>query len=348
MRKCIYTLVACVILLAAACTVEKQARHVGPAEGEKWIGLHLLNYGTDSALQQIATQLPALAARGVNMLFLEVDYSYDFKSHPELRMKKFITREGAQAFGQACREAGIRLIVQFQSLGHQSWAKETFPLLTVYPELDITPGKFPNNDSLYCREWDPTNPKVNEIVFPLIDEIIDGFGVDGLHLGMDEVFLLSSDSAPNTKDKNPAQLFAKVVNEFHDHLAPKNVEMFIWADRLIDGTKYPYGKWESSLNGTAPAVDLIPKDIVLCDWHYEPMEKYGSVDFFLQKGFKVMPCSWRDINGVDSLISYSFRIDNPNMVGHLFTTWSRLEPDSISTYKPMIKGMEKIKAIKGE
>jgi hypothetical protein len=344
MKRLACALTACVLLLSIACTKEK---HVGPAAGEKWIGLHLLNYSTDSALQALARQLPRLADRGVNMLFLEVDYSYEFQSHPELRMKQFITRAGAQQFGKACREAGIRLIIQFQSLGHQSWAKETFPLLTVYPELDVTPGAFPNNDSLYCREWDPTNPKVNEIVFPLIDEIVDGFGVDGVHLGMDEVFLLSSDSAPNTKDKNPAELFAKVVNEFHDHLAPKKVEMFIWADRLIDGTKYQYGEWESSLNGTAPAVDMIPKDVVLCDWHYEPMKEYGSVDFFLQKGFKVMPCSWRDVTAVDSLINYSFKTGNPNMVGHLFTTWHRLEPDSISTYKPMVKGIEKIKALKG-
>jgi hypothetical protein len=342
MKKLACAFTACVLLLSVACTKQK---HVGPAAGEKWIGLHLLNYGTDSALQALTPQLPKLADQGVNMLFLEVDYSYDFKSHPELRMKQFITRAGAQQFGKACREAGLRLIIQFQSLGHQSWAKETFPLLTVYPELDVTPGAFPNNDSLYCREWDPTNPKVNQIVFPLIDEIVEGFGVDGVHLGMDEVFLLSSDSAPNTKDKNPAELFAKVVNEFHDHLAPKKVEMFIWADRLIDGTKYQYGEWESSLNGTAPALDMIPKDVVLCDWHYEPMEEYGSVNLFLDKGFKVMPCSWRDIAGVDSLIDYSFNLKNPNMVGHLFTTWHRLDPDSVAAYKPMVSGIARIKSL---
>src|SRR5689334_5943133 len=132
-------------LIVSSCSSTKE---VGPADGEKWISMHLLNFTNDSALDVIAAELPALAERGVNVLFLEVDYSFEFKSHPELRMKRFITKNAAEKFGKACREAGIRLIPQFQSLGHQSWAKETFTLLTVYPELDLTPGAFPNNDSL--------------------------------------------------------------------------------------------------------------------------------------------------------------------------------------------------------
>ena len=332
------------VLTVSSCSTNK---HVGPAEGEKWISMHLLNFTSDSALDVLTQELPAIAERGVNVLFLEVDYSFEFQTHPELRMEEFITKKAAEKFGKACRESGIRLIPQFQSLGHQSWAKQTFTLLTVYPELDLTPGAFPNNDSLYCREWDVTNPKVHEIVFPLIDEIVEAFGVDGVHLGMDEVFLLSSDKAPNTKDKDPATLFANEVIAFHDYFTKKkNVQLFIWADRLIDGNVYKYGEWEASMNGTAPAVDLIPKDIVLCDWHYEPMTEYGSVSMFLDKGFKVLPCSWRNIDGVKALVNYSYKLNNPNMLGHMFTTWSRLKKDSIASYKPLVAGVEAIKGVK--
>jgi len=52
------------------------------------------------------------------------------------------------------------------------------------------------------------------------------------------------------------------------------VEMFLWADRLLDARTMGYGEWESARNGTAGAVDLIPKDIVLCDWHYELRTNY--------------------------------------------------------------------------
>lgn len=52
------------------------------------------------------------------------------------------------------------------------------------------------------------NPEVWRVVFELIDEIIDAFNADALHVGMDEVFLLGSEQSPSTKAKDPAMLFA--------------------------------------------------------------------------------------------------------------------------------------------
>ena len=334
-----------ILIVFVSITIGSSQLNATPKNEKKWVSIHLLDYTTDSLLEGLAARLPQLAKEGINMIFLEVDYNFDFKSHPELRDKRYITKEGAQKFGLACRQAKIRLIPQFQSLGHQSRDGVTCPLLAVYPELDNTPGAFPNNVGVYCREWDPTNPKVNEIVFPLIDEIADAFGVDGIHVGMDEVFLLNSDKAPNTKGKDPAKLFAKVVNEFHDHLVKKKkLEMFMWGDRLIDGKKYNFGEWESSLNGTAPAVDLIPRDIIMCDWHYEPADEYGSVAMFIKKGFRVIPSSWRKVTGVQALIKYSYKLNSPKMIGHMFTTWHFLKLDSIATYRPLVAGIDLIKS----
>ena len=307
----------------------------------KVVAIHLLGYDNDQALTELTLRVPALAMEGVNLLFLEVDYNFEFKSHPELRQSEnVITYEGAQFFASVCKKNGIRVIPQFQSLGHQSWSKNTWALLTVYPELDLTPGAFPNNEGIYCREWDPMNPKVNEIVFPMIDEILTAFNADGLHIGLDEVFLLKSEFAKSTKNLNPASVYAKVVNDFHNYFVKKQgKELFMWADRLIDGTKYKYGEWESSMNGTAAAVDSIPKDVVLCDWHYESMPNYGSIPMFLEKGFRVLPCSYNNINGVKALIKYSYQLDNPNMLGHMFTTWSIVTADSLLAYAPLKLGV---------
>jgi len=312
-------------------------------ETDKWIAIHLLDYTTDEKLEHLGNQLPALAKKGLNTLFLEVDYHFDFKSHPELKSATgFITKKAAEKFKKRCDQFNIRLIPQFQSLGHQSWADKTFELLTVYPEFDLTPNAFPKNADIYCREWDPYNPKVNKIVFALIDEIIEAFDADGLHIGMDEVFLITSPFAKSTKDKDPAVVFAKVVNDFHAYFTKqKNIELFIWGDRLIDGTQHKYGAWESSLNGTAPAIDLIPKDIIICDWHYEPRSSYSSVPMFIEKGFRVLPTSWKKKDGIDKFINYTYQIDNNKMLGHLFSTWSYI--DSVSHYKPMLHGLNTIK-----
>ena len=57
------------------------------------------------------------------------------------------------------------------------------------------------SSALYCREWGPLNPAVNRVVFRLMDEIIEAFRADALHVGMDEVFLLGSEHSPSTKGK---------------------------------------------------------------------------------------------------------------------------------------------------
>jgi hypothetical protein len=298
------------------------------AEAEPpWVALHLLGYQNDADLASLETQLGDLAARGVNVLVLEVDYGFEFRSHPELRIAdRVITRAGARRFVAACRARGIRVIPQFQSFGHQSWAKDTWPLLTKYPQLDLTPGAFPGNEGIYCREWDPFNPRVYEIVFPLVDEIVAAFEADALHVGMDEVFLIGHDASPSTKGKDPAEVFAKVVNDMYAHVVKKRgLQMILWGDRLIDAERYDYGEWEASKNHTWPAIYMIPRDIVIADWHYEKRDAYPSLGLFLDKGFRVLPTSWKDVEASRALIEYGQGLKRPGVLGHLFTTWSKVE-----------------------
>ena len=63
----------------------------------------------------------------------------------------------------------------------------------------------------------------------MIDEIIDAFGADGIHLGMDEIFLIGHPKSPSTVGKNPAKLLAIAINEYHDHFVKeKKLQMFMW------------------------------------------------------------------------------------------------------------------------
>jgi hypothetical protein len=306
--------------IAPAAAATRTVKVDGP-----WVAVHLLHYENDAALEALEQQLPELAARGVNVLVLEVDYAFEFRSHPELRLsEKTITRRGAQRFVQACRKRGISVIPQFQSFGHQSWAKDTWPLLTKYPELDSTPGAFPGNEGLYCREWDPMNPRVYQIVFALIDEIIDAFDADAVHVGMDEVFLIGNAASPSTKGMDPAEVYAKAVNDMYGHVVKKRGRtMLMWGDRLIDAARYDYGEWEASKNNTWPAIYMIPKDIVICDWHYEKRDAYPSLPMFLGKGFRVLPTSWKDVEASKALIEQSSTLKHPRMLGHIFSSWAK-------------------------
>jgi Glycosyl hydrolase family 20, catalytic domain len=342
--------VCALVVFALELSGSAQRKSVEQGEAaQRWRGVHLLNYNNDADLERLAGDLPKLTEMGINFVILEVDYHFEFQSHPELRQgDKQITKAGSRKFAEACRRLGVRLIPEFQCVGHQSWAKETFPLLTKYPQFDLTPGAFPNNEGLYCREWDINNPEVYKIVFKLMDEIIDAFGADAFHIGADEVFLLGSDKSPSTKGQDPAKLYAKAINDVYDHLVKKRkVEMLMWGDRLIDANRFNWGEWEASKNGTAPAVDMIPKDIIICPWHYEPMEGgYPSIPMFIEKGFRVLPTSWNKPEAMKMLVEYSYKQNSPMMLGHLFTIWSRPR-GPLPEYPPMVEGLKLLKALDG-
>ena len=115
----------------------------------------------------------ALPKEGVNVLVLEFNYGYQYKSHPELASRDGLTEENVKTIVEACHDANVRLIPQINCLGHQSWSRSTFALLREYPEFDESPGQYPNNEDIYCRSYCPLHPKVHSVMFDLIDELAE-------------------------------------------------------------------------------------------------------------------------------------------------------------------------------
>ena len=240
-----------------------------------------------------------LAPRNVNTLILRVDYNYQYESHPELSDSAALSKNEIKKLVDACRRNNIHLIPQVNMLGHQSWAGKTGNLLKVYPQFDETPlvkmpDKYvwPNADGLYCKSYCPLHPEVHAVVFDIIDEICNVFETDCFHAGMDEVFYLGEAQCLRCSGRDKAELFAGEVRTLRDHLALKNRKLWIWGDRLLDGKTTGMGEWEASFNNTFRAVDMIPKDVVICDWHYERPDQ--TPVYFAMKGLSVITCPWRN------------------------------------------------------
>jgi len=300
-----------------------------------WLGVHVMLTNARQT-EGLTDAVSGLAQVGINAIVAEINYGFQYQSHPELASDNASSKEQIGKLVAECRKNKIRLIPQFQCLGHQSWSKHTFSLLTKYPQFDESPGQYPENKDIYCRSWCPLHPDVNPIIFSLMDELIDAFQADALHVGMDEVFLIGEESCPRCKGKDKAELFAKAVNDYHKHLVEdKKVEMLMWGDRLIDSSAIKYGTWEASDNGTSRAIDLIAKDIIICDWHYEPRDAYESVPMFLDKGFRVWPSSWKKPDAAKALIDYSRAQASPRMLGHLNTTWGAVPMKDLPTFEPI-------------
>ena len=302
-----------------------------------WRGVHLM-LSSDKNADELIDQMPRLQAVGVNVIIVEVDYHFDFPSHPELRESQYVTRAGAHRLVLSAHSHGIRVIPQINCLGHQSWKTNSGALLAKYPQFEEAPGPEVTNKNFYCRSWCPQDPDVNKVVFALVDDMIDAFDADAFHVGMDEVFVMASDYCPRCHGQDPAKLFAKCVNDLHGNIVGKDhAEMLMWGDRLLDAKAEGYSKWEASINGTPPAIDLIPKDIIVCDWHYEKQKTYPSVPLLLDKGFRVWPCGWQPLTNTLAFSAYAHTQTNPRMVGYLCSTWGKAKIPTAADWPPIVE-----------
>ena len=247
-----------------------------------------------------------LSPMGYNYIIMEIAGGMEFESHPEINaaveeafikgangewplfphkeagMGKTVKKAVLADFVDFCRELGIDVIPEIQSLGHVQFMTLPHPDIAERPEktaeekVDEREADIPPNE-FYGHSYCPSNPKSYEILFDLMDEIIEVFRPrEYVHMGHDEVYQIGV--CPICKDKDPAELFAQDVNRIYEYLQKKGLKMMIWADMLQPVTKYK----------TWAAIDHIPKDIVLLDfiWYFH-LDK-DIEDHLLEKGFEVI------------------------------------------------------------
>ena len=287
-----------------------------------------------------------LSPMGYNFIILQISAGMEFKRHPEINEAyvnavqkgragiwppfphdcvadgQFITQEETRELVAYCRSLGIEVIPEVQSLGHVQFMTIAHPEIAELAEdaprydpnavdareEDIRPSDFyPHN---YC----PSNEKSYELLFDMLDEIIDVIQPrQYVHMGHDEVYGIGI--CPICKQKDPADLFAQDVNRIHAYLAAKGLKMMIWADMLQPVTKYR----------TPAAIDKIPRDILLLDfiWYFH-MDK-DIEDNLLAKGFQVMMGNMYSSH----YPRYESRITKPGMVGAQISAWTTTNEDEL-------------------
>ena len=96
MRKLILITLAAIVC-ACTGTSESPAK---PGQDRQWRAIHI-GCSNDDDLQALGKHMPGLGEIGINVLIAEVDYGFEYKSHPELRGgKKPITKGSARKLAE--------------------------------------------------------------------------------------------------------------------------------------------------------------------------------------------------------------------------------------------------------
>ena len=289
-----------------------------------------LTYELDDVIKFIDEYL---ASRGFNMIVMQVRYRYKFSSHPEVWGYDPLSSEDVKRLLAVCRKNNIKLVPKMNLIGHQSGLhneptdgilhghNKVLPdicdgLLRAYPDFDEQRGL---KEILYSRSICLSSREALSVVCRLIDELMDVFEADMIHIGCDEVF--NAGLCPECSKKSRAELISSWINLLNDHIKKRGGVSLIWGDRLLSAADTGYNRWEASDDGSSPAIDMLSKDIIICDWHYDKYEKYESVDIFARAGFRIMISPWRDKGNLEAFLDYAKKHDAGHINGILMTTW---------------------------
>lgn len=258
------------------------------------------------------------ANAGFNTMILDLDNKVAFHSFPGQLSKTAWSLDEFLSVIQYIRSKGMDVIPVVHLLSHQ----QRF-LAVTHPELMYESS----------INYNPANPAVYKLVFPYLDEIISTIKPRAIHIGHDEV----------GGGGLPADLYLRDVNILHDYLKRKNVETWMWGDMLISQAEF-HSMSPSYLIGNAPGYgkklrDKLPKDIVICDWHYDDTrEDFPSLTTFKAEGFRVLGATFRTIKTTQNFSHYAFLHGADGMI---VTTWfDPNEPKVVHSWDELTKIIE--------
>lgn len=132
----------------------------------------------------------------------------------------WLTQDTLRELAEYCRVHGLEIIPEVPCFSHCDY------MLTRHPELAENQND-PVPDA-YC----PSNPKTYELLFDLLEEIIDVFKPSIVHIGHDE--LVTIGRCEKCASKSAPQLYADDITKIHDWLAERGIETMMWGDKLLE------------------------------------------------------------------------------------------------------------------
>jgi len=243
----------------------------------------------------------------------------------------FISQDMMRELVLYCKERYINVIPEVLSLSHCDYIVRAFP--------EIGERSYDPYPDTYC----PSHPKTYRILFDILEEIIDVFEPEVVHVGHDEYYTYGI--CPRCKGRDPVDIFADDVNKLYDFLHERDIKMMLWADKFLNSigpegkpaggaNKPPHPAWANEdiiVEGMGPtykSIDMVPRDIKMHHWYWSWNETYELE--FLNRN---MPTTYGNYKGTLHR-NFKKRIQQ-GMLGGLCSNWSTLS-ESIMQWNGVI------------
>jgi hypothetical protein len=211
------------------------------------------------------------------------------------------------------RENGIEPIPLVQSLGHGEW------MFKNGRNRDL--AEDPDTPYAYAV----TEPKTYRFIHGVYREALELFqGTDFFHIGHDEVAIRGRyPFREEAKKLGETNLFLRDVEQHRQFFEHDDVKLMLWGDMLLSrGEANDAAANAKSKEEAKHRRDSLPRDAVICDWHYQPAPPadYRSLKLFHDEGFdRTIACTWYN---PDDICNFASAARVYGAWGVLQTTWA--------------------------
>ncbi len=238
-------------------------------------------------------------------------------SHPEIAAPNSISKADLRDLVALCRANFIEPIPLVNTPGHAQW------LFRNGQHLELA------EDPKTPYAYSVRNPKSLPLIHQILGEAIEVFRPQTFHIGHDEITMRgrfpNPDNPFNRAGDSATDLVMENLNSLHGWLAAQGIKTMVWGDMFLHSGAGPDAHSAPSAAEAEKRRRMLPKDVIVTDWHYGGKRLYPSLALFAKDGLKTIAATW---NTPQNIHYFSRAAQQNGSLGLLQTTWAGYFPDA--------------------
>ncbi len=246
--------------------------------------------------------------------------------HVENGDGSYISKAEMRELVEYYKKLEFDIIPEVPSMSHSDY------IVMAYPEINERAyDKYPDT---YC----PSNPKSYEILFDIIDEVVEVFEPEYMNIGHDELYTVGI--CDKCKGKDPVDLYVNDIIKINNYLKEKNIRSMMWCEKLLYKTECYNGVWSMEGAWARPwygipdmgrAAEKLPKDVILINWYWI-LKSFAPNGKILDLGYedekKLIDDGFEMLYGnFDSMRLTNYRKRIAQVKGALVSNWGNFEEE---------------------